>query len=96
VEVSSGGEAGSVLDPTREEELFRERLADDLDTPGAVRLMEALAERILEGAVQDVDVVPGQQALREMGAIFGLRLDRTEVSEEVVRGWEGHGALTPP
>jgi L-cysteine:1D-myo-inositol 2-amino-2-deoxy-alpha-D-glucopyranoside ligase len=96
VEATSGGEAGSVLDPAREEDLFRERLADDLDTPGAVRLMEALAERILEGAVRDVDVVPGQQALREMGAIFGLRLDRTEVSEEVVRGWEGHGALTPP
>ena len=89
-EISGHGEASSVLDPEEEQRRFRERIADDLDTPGAIRSLEALADRVLEGSVRDADPSAAQEALREMGEILGLRLGPAEPEREVEEGWDRH------
>lgn len=87
-EMSSQGEAGTVLDSRQEAKAFRERLAEDLDIPGAGTVLDGLAHRILEGAIAKVDISAAQDTLRDLGGILGLRLDRARADMEVLEGWD--------
>ncbi|MGD8822458.1 MAG: cysteine--tRNA ligase [Anaerolineales bacterium] len=65
---------------------FVEALEDDLDTPMAIEMLGALGERLLKGG----DGADARQALRRMGSIFGLRLDRPNPDRSVADGWMEH------
>ena len=77
------GDRGGVLDPERYEQEFRAAMENDLDTPGALRALEALADEILDAAK---DVREAKEMLKQLGKVFGLTLGRPE--ERVVKGWE--------
>ena len=62
----------------------------DLDTPAAIAVQRELADEILAGAAAGQGVLAAQQALRRMGAVFGLRLDHEGPEPRVVEGWTAH------
>jgi hypothetical protein len=63
---------------------------EDLDTPAARDALESLADKVIEAARVGRDVKEAQGALREMGKVFGLRLDRPGPEERVIQGWNEH------
>jgi cysteinyl-tRNA synthetase len=65
-------------------------LEDDLNTPAAVGAMDALASAIIAVAAAGRQVESAQAGLREMGQIFGLRLEAAGPEERVMAGWEEH------
>ncbi|MFN2263207.1 MAG: cysteine--tRNA ligase [Anaerolineales bacterium] len=83
------GGQGTALDAEGWERDFHDALEDDLDTPGAVEVMLALAEEILEAGEQGRDVAMAQKELRAMGKVFGMRIDKG-VEQRVLAGWGEH------
>jgi len=88
--VTAPGGTGQVLEATEAESAFRGAMADDLDTPSALTHVERLADRILDAARAGRRVEPAQASLRRLSSVFGLRLDRKEAEERVLRGWDVH------
>jgi len=76
--------------PSSRPQAFMEALADDLDTPAAVKILEAFAKEILRAAGAGYNVEAAQSALRDMSRLFGLRLDSTGPDPIVVAGWNRH------
>jgi L-cysteine:1D-myo-inositol 2-amino-2-deoxy-alpha-D-glucopyranoside ligase len=87
--LAMGGDGG-VLDPSGALSAFTNVMDCDLDTPAAIDVQRELADEILVGAAAGQDVLAAQQALRQMGAVFGLRLDREGPEPRVVEGWTEH------
>jgi L-cysteine:1D-myo-inositol 2-amino-2-deoxy-alpha-D-glucopyranoside ligase len=81
---------GSDLDPEPGLESFRQAMDHDLDTPSALRVMENLADAILEASTAGKDVRQAQGALRDMGKVFGLQLDAEGPEVRVRDGWGVH------
>lgn len=77
---------GATIEYADLEARFGEALENDLDTPMAIEMIGALSERLIEGG----DGVEARQALRRMGSIFGLRLDRPNPDRSVADGWMEH------
>jgi cysteinyl-tRNA synthetase len=69
---------------------FAAALDDDLDTPGAIRHMERLADVVLDASGMGQDVQSAQAILRSLGRVFGLRLDATTPESAVSAGWSRH------
>jgi L-cysteine:1D-myo-inositol 2-amino-2-deoxy-alpha-D-glucopyranoside ligase len=88
--VTAKGGAGGVLDPSAARAAFGEAMDDDLNTPEALATLERLADKTLEAAEAGQDVQAAQEALREMGRVFGLRLDAEGAEERVLVGWGRH------
>lgn len=65
-------------------------LEDDLDMPRAIAALLELAEELIAAAEAGGEVSQGQGALRELGAILGLRLDVPGPEARAVAGWEAH------
>jgi L-cysteine:1D-myo-inositol 2-amino-2-deoxy-alpha-D-glucopyranoside ligase len=80
-----GGSAGSrELNHCRK--TFVGALDDDLDTPRALAIVEALADETVASDTARSEV---SELLREFGNVLGLRLSE-EPDEEVRRGWDRH------
>ena len=88
--VSATSGQGSALDPGQAKETFDEVLAEDLATPAAQAIMAQLADAILTGSQAGQDVSQAQAALRQMGTVFGLRLDASGPEPRVIEGWSQH------
>jgi L-cysteine:1D-myo-inositol 2-amino-2-deoxy-alpha-D-glucopyranoside ligase len=84
-----GGEADP-LDSAAAWSAFLEAMDDDLDTPSARQVLETLAGKIVDAAAAGRDVHEAQASLREMGLVFGLRIDAAEPEQRVMDGWEEH------
>jgi cysteinyl-tRNA synthetase len=69
---------------------FNRVMDADLDTPQGLATLAAFADDILEAAAAGRNVEMAQQNLRQLGAIFGLRLDAEGPEKRVSRGWEQH------
>jgi L-cysteine:1D-myo-inositol 2-amino-2-deoxy-alpha-D-glucopyranoside ligase len=66
------GGAGSPYNPAGFRERFEDRLDDDLDTPGALGVLNELATSIRLAVSRNEDVRSAQQLVRELGGILGL------------------------
>jgi L-cysteine:1D-myo-inositol 2-amino-2-deoxy-alpha-D-glucopyranoside ligase len=75
------------LDPSARLQGFMHALAQDLDTPAALRLLSSLATDISDAARAGHDVRAAQAALRRMCRIFGVRLDAEGAESDVISGW---------
>ena len=69
---------------------FTEALANDLDTPRALSLLEELADFIILRAGAGSRVQDAQKTLRELAGVFGARLGASEPEERVMQGWNRH------
>jgi cysteinyl-tRNA synthetase len=63
---------------------------DDLNTPAALSVLSDLAAQIREAAGVKREVRSAQQALRELGSVFGLRFENPQVEQRVIEGWGRH------
>jgi L-cysteine:1D-myo-inositol 2-amino-2-deoxy-alpha-D-glucopyranoside ligase len=88
--VTITGGQGASLDPTPAKTNFEEALANDLDTSTALATLERLADEVLAADRQGQEVKTAQQVLRDMGYVFGLRLDASEPETRVTAGWNEH------
>lgn len=77
---------GEPVDPTSHQLAFFAALDQDLDTPGALAALEELADAIISGG----GIAQAQTALRQTGAILGLRLDAQGPETHVQSGWAEH------
>lgn len=65
----------ATLDAVLYRDRFRQRMNEDLDTPGAIAVLRDLADAIRQSSEHDSDVTKGQSMLRELAGVLGLRLD---------------------
>jgi L-cysteine:1D-myo-inositol 2-amino-2-deoxy-alpha-D-glucopyranoside ligase len=86
---SDSGEADGFTTCTYETE-FQNAMDNDLDTPAAINVIGSLASKIMDGVLLQQDVRQGQELLRQMGLVFGLRLNQSGPSQQVVEGWNAH------
>jgi L-cysteine:1D-myo-inositol 2-amino-2-deoxy-alpha-D-glucopyranoside ligase len=68
---SGDGELAIAVDDYRQR--FLARLNDDLDTPGAIELLDELGSAILTEGAQERNIHDAQRVLREHSGILGLR-----------------------
>jgi L-cysteine:1D-myo-inositol 2-amino-2-deoxy-alpha-D-glucopyranoside ligase len=78
------------LDPTPSRCAFAQSLDHDLDTPEGIAVLEKLADQILAGAADDQGVRQAQATLRQLAAVFGLRLTDDNPEPRVQQGWLTH------
>ena len=88
--VSVAGDGDTHIDPTMAQSAFVKAMDDDLNTPRAIKALEQLADATLTAVNAGQDVAAAQAALREMGYVFGLRLDQDGPEARVVEGWGRH------
>ena len=84
------GGSGNETDPARALARFIAAMDDDLDTPAALAVLDDLADEIIAGASAGKEVRASQLALRKIGDVLGLRLDRADPEERVSQGWSRH------
>lgn len=77
------------------ETAFRTRMEDDLDAPGAIRVLDALADEVLTGAALQHPVFAQQQTLRRLAGVLGLIVDPPEEDGPLRGGWERHRQRFP-
>jgi L-cysteine:1D-myo-inositol 2-amino-2-deoxy-alpha-D-glucopyranoside ligase len=66
--------SGDRLDPATIRARFWAAMDDDLDTPAAIQALADLGDAIHTGLSAGHDVADAQSALRELGAVLGLKL----------------------
>jgi L-cysteine:1D-myo-inositol 2-amino-2-deoxy-alpha-D-glucopyranoside ligase len=88
--LTSAGGSGPALDVSAVQASFNKAMADDLDTPAAIGQLDQLAGEIIEAGQAGQNVRAAQTALRALGQVFGLRLDRPAAEERVTTGWNAH------
>lgn len=69
---------------------FRACLDDDLDTPGAVRCMGALADWIDSAQREGIGIAAAQGELKGMAAILGMTAGSAVMDPRVEAGWGKH------
>jgi L-cysteine:1D-myo-inositol 2-amino-2-deoxy-alpha-D-glucopyranoside ligase len=77
---------GESVDPSPHQKAFFTAMDQDLDTPSALAAVDELADAILSGG----EIGQAQAALRQAGAMLGLRLDAEEPESRVQSGWAEH------
>lgn len=88
--LSAHGDSGGSIDPGWAIKDFDAALEDDLNTPAACRVLCDLAEELIEGANSGKAIVQGQEAIRQMGSVFGLQMDQSRPEVRVLDGWSEH------
>ncbi len=68
----------AVLDVDTHRRRFLERMDDDLDTPGAIHVLQDLADEIKRSSEAGHAVHAAQDVLRELSGVLGLRLQPGE------------------
>ncbi|HIC90324.1 MAG TPA: hypothetical protein EYP04_13105 [Anaerolineae bacterium] len=81
---------GPSLEPDLAWARFIEAMDQDLNTPGALTVLDSLAEDTLQAARAGQDVNTAQKTLRTMSQVLGLRLDANTAEERVTAGWSEH------
>jgi L-cysteine:1D-myo-inositol 2-amino-2-deoxy-alpha-D-glucopyranoside ligase len=81
---------GASLDASGAKAAFTAAMDDDLDTPTALTVLEQLADDILKAADAERDVAAAQATMRQLGSVFGLRLDADSPEVRVLEGWGRH------
>ena len=79
-----------MLDPTPWQTDFEAAMNDNLNTPVACGVLDALAVAILVANRGGQQIEPAQRVLRQLCRVFGLRLDAAEPEPRVVEGWRRH------
>jgi L-cysteine:1D-myo-inositol 2-amino-2-deoxy-alpha-D-glucopyranoside ligase len=69
---------------------FRAAMEDNLNSPKAVGILDELAIEVLLAAQGGQDVSPAQHTLRQLSAVFGLRLETDSPEARVRSGWAPH------
>ncbi len=69
---------------------FREAMEDDLDTPRAIRALDALANDINANKFLARELPAAQATLLELAGVLGLRLGRVGLDPRVAAGWSKH------
>jgi L-cysteine:1D-myo-inositol 2-amino-2-deoxy-alpha-D-glucopyranoside ligase len=82
--------SGAPFDPAAWELDFNAALADNLNSPRAVSILDDLAVNVLLASQRGEDLTSAQQKIRAFSSIFGLVLDSAGPDEEVVAGWTAH------
>ncbi len=82
--------SGRTVYPRQAQLDFQACLDNDLDTPGALAVLNRLAQEIHTGVRGRLNVRSAQKMLREMAGVLGLRLDAPEPQERVIAGWQEH------
>jgi L-cysteine:1D-myo-inositol 2-amino-2-deoxy-alpha-D-glucopyranoside ligase len=72
-------------------EAFRQAMDDDLNTPGAVAVLDKLAKDVQAGNYRGEQQQAAQGTLRELAGILGMRLG-SPVPERIAAGWQRHRA----
>lgn len=89
--VPGGSGTAGAVEPAGYETAFQKAMNDDLNTPEALTVLEELAQTILAGAGAGQQVVTAQNALCQLGRVFGLRLDNVQTgAANVEAGWLAH------
>ena len=78
------------VDPAAALLSFTNAMDTDLDTPAAVAAQRELANEVIRGSAAGRGVASAQRALRQVGSVFGLRLDQEGPEARVVEGWAAH------
>lgn len=78
------------VDPAAALLSFTNAMDADLDTPAAVAAQRELANEVIRGSAAGRGVASAQRALRQVGSVFGLRLDQEGPEARVVEGWAAH------
>jgi L-cysteine:1D-myo-inositol 2-amino-2-deoxy-alpha-D-glucopyranoside ligase len=88
--VSVEGGTGRALNTRGVTNTFETAMRDDLDTPTALAALQHYAREILSSAEKGLKVEAAQQALRNMGAVLGLRLEEhsDRPDPDVAEGWD--------
>jgi L-cysteine:1D-myo-inositol 2-amino-2-deoxy-alpha-D-glucopyranoside ligase len=92
--VTAQSGSGNPVDASGTVMAFRGAMNDDLDTPGAVSVLDSLAREILDSNGSR-EVADAQDILRELCGILGLRLDAGSPEEVVIEGWDEHKKRFP-
>lgn len=92
LKTAANAESGSsgVYNPKPPRHAFLEAMDDDLDTPGAISALSAMATEIMGAAVVTKDITAGQDTLRSLAGILGLTLDSGSAEDRVGDGWDRH------
>ncbi|RIK44921.1 MAG: cysteine--tRNA ligase [Chloroflexi bacterium] len=80
----------AALDPEPARSAFHQALENDLDSPGGVRVLLALAEAIIKTANKGGHVQAAQATLSELASTLGLRLSQSQPEADVLAGWHNH------
>lgn len=88
--VTAPSTPGQILDTEALHQEFLAAMDNDLDTPGALQILDKLADAIVDGSETGLDLTMAQEGLRGFGRIFGLRLDAGKPEAQVVDGWNRH------
>ena len=78
------------MDTQAAKEGFNLALTNDLDTAAALKTLADLADAILVASAQAQNVTEAQDTLRQLGSVFGLRLNAPEPEARVIAGWDKH------
>ncbi len=81
---------GTSLEPAPGCAAFLDAMEHDLGTTAALLALRELTEDILRGARAGRKVRAAQEALKEMGSVFGLRLGQEGHDSKVAAGWNEH------
>jgi cysteinyl-tRNA synthetase len=84
------GGSGEVLEAGSAQAAFGHAMNDDLDTATALARLENLADSIQAAARAAREIGPAQEVLRQLGRVFGLRLDADAAEAGVIEGWSAH------
>lgn len=82
--------SGPAFDAEPARAAFIRAMDADLDAPAALQVLADLAAALSAAAKVGDSILAGQQMLRELGSIFGLRLDATGPEKRVLAGWNAH------
>ena len=85
----SGGR-GAPLDPGPRLAAFQVAMEQDLGTPAALQVVQKLAEDVILAAGSSREVKAAQDALQDMGWVFGLQFGREGGNSTVTAGWNEH------
>ena len=88
--VTAPSTPGRILDTEDLPHEFLAAMDNDLDTPGALQILDKLADAIVDGSETGLDLTTAQEGLRGFGRIFGLQLDAGKPAAHVIDGWNRH------
>jgi L-cysteine:1D-myo-inositol 2-amino-2-deoxy-alpha-D-glucopyranoside ligase len=87
--VEAPGGDSTELDLSGYRDSFVNSLANDLDTPAGLEVLETMAAEILSAGESESNVTEAQNQLRKLSSVLGVRLDQSPAAE-VVSGWDQH------
>ena len=88
-------DAGKMTNPFPFQEAFTKVMANDLDTPRSLHVVQDLVATILSDSRVGQDVSQAQDQLRKFGDVLGLQMDRPAPSEDISSGWSHYREKFP-